>query len=463
MLPEFIPAYSVAPFFGLAANLAFTILCLTVYLLSSKYRPVGYLFLFYLSLTLFFLGYTGYGFQSSESSILLWYRLMVAGVALMPIGSYWFGLEFINRPNPKAAWTITSLSLILAILCLFGRGEWLMGLPLEGFGAEGILRPRSILLRPLAYSFTLGGCFVIIGIALAGLKKLPPGRPPLIILYVVGMTSWGLGGLHDAAISLGWVSPLGQTIMWLGSLVLSCCLAVAVALSMVQLQARIIRARDVFERFVPAAYLARIAKQGLGSIKLGEASSQRVTILYSDIRGFTLLADSLSPSELVAFMNTYLERMSNLVGCHGGLIDKYIGDAVLSIFEGEGSEERAVGCGLAMLEDVAGINQPERLGGGPLRIGIGVHSGRVTLGTVGSSSRMDSTVMGLAVNLANRLEEATKDQEAEMLISDRIARNLGPEYEGRLKPVGELELRGIAKPVKAWAVGPWESCPQAEG
>jgi class 3 adenylate cyclase len=151
---------------------------------------------------------------------------------------------------------------------------------------------------------------------------------------------------------------------------------------------------------------------------------------------------------LVNFVNQVLEKITSVVKRWEGVIDKFLGDAVLCIFEEPDSAERAVACGLGMLSTVRSFNAEKHLPTDQtVKIGIGIHIGSVILGTIGSSERMDSTVLGLTVNLAKRLEEATKPLGAEMLISDEVAHRLptGPTY--RLRKLGKVLVKGYSVPV----------------
>jgi class 3 adenylate cyclase len=257
-----------------------------------------------------------------------------------------------------------------------------------------------------------------------------------------------LGGLHDAIRSTGVILFSKDQVLWFTSFWLSILLTIAVALHFRSLEQAVREARDVFERFVPPAYLRRIAAKGLGSIRLGEADQQWVTILCCDIRGFTFLSERLNPSQLVAFVNQLFERITSVVNGWQGVIDKFLGDAVLCIFEEPRSAERAVACGLDMLSAVNSFNSEKNLTADQaVKIGIGVHTGPVILGTIGSSDRMDSTVLGLTVNLAKRLEEVTKPLGVDMIISDQVANRLPTGHNDRLRKFGEVLVRGYSEPV----------------
>ncbi len=240
---------------------------------------------------------------------------------------------------------------------------------------------------------------------------------------------------------------MGQ-ILWFTSFWLSIFLTIAVALHFRSLEQAVRESRDVFERFVPPAYLRRIAAQGLKSIRLGEADQQCVTILCCDIRGFTSLSERVNPSELIALINHLFERITRVVDWRRGVIDKFLGDAILCIFEGADSARRAVACGVDILTVVKSIHTDEnRPTDQAVQIGIGLHSGPVILGTIGSPKRMDSTVIGLTVNLAKRLEEVTRPLGVDMLISDQVANQLPNDHGHRFRKLGEVSVKGSPTPI----------------
>jgi len=449
MLPDFLPHYSVGPFFGFAVNAVLTILCFVTLALYRHYRPLRSLFFFYLFSTFLFLGWVIYGLQKSPESILLGYRIDLAALALLPATWAWFDFSLANKRLNWLSRGMIAISLILAILALFGQGPWFLGLPLEPHEiAPDIMRPQSKLLRPLIHFFCLAVCLFYFFKTIQKLWQFKAQRLAYLLPFGMGMIFWFLGGLHDAIRSAGFSVPIEGQVFWFTSFWLSIFLTITVALHFRSLEEAIREARDVFERFVPPAYLRRIAAEGLGSIRLGEADQQWVTILCCDIRGFTNLAERLSPSQLIAFVNQLFERITSIVNGWRGVIDKFLGDAVLCIFEEPDSAERAMGCGLDMLSVVKSFNTEKDLPTDhTVKIGIGIHTGPVILGTIGSSDRMDSTVLGLTVNLAKRLEELTRPLGVDMLISDQVANRLPTGDNYRLRRLGEVSVRGCSAPV----------------
>jgi two-component system sensor histidine kinase ChiS len=190
------------------------------------------------------------------------------------------------------------------------------------------------------------------------------------------------------------------------------------------------RLTRLFEKFVPKGFLERIAPEGLESLRFGTAETDEATILFSDIRSFTDLSEPLSPQELLDFLNDYLKMMNMSIMVNNGFVDKFIGDAVMAIFdrtEQASSDARnALNAGMGMLQVLGTMNQKrQRQGQVPISIGIGVHTGPVVFGTLGFEERMDSTVLGDAVNLASRLEGLTKYYGASLLFSDQTLYALG--------------------------------------
>jgi len=449
MLPDFLPQYSVGPFFGFATNAVMTILCLVTLALYHHYRPLRSLFLFYLFSTFLFLGWVIYGLQKSPESILLGYRIDLAALALLPASWTWFNSALSGEKMGGLSRIVIGISLLLAALALWGQGTWFLGLPLVSHEIETeILRPQSKLLRPLIHFFCLLICFFYFVLTIIKLRKDKAPRPFYLVPFGIGMIFWLLGGLHDAIRSAGVSVPIKGQVLWFTSLWLSVFLTIAVALHFRSLDQAVREAKDVFERFVPPAYLRRIAAQGLKSIRLGEADQQWVTILCCDIRGFTSLSERVSPSELIALINHFFERITRVVDWRHGVIDKFLGDMILCIFEGVDSAQRAVDCGVDILTVVNSINQDgNRPTNQALQIGIGLHSGPVILGTIGSPKRMDSTVLGLTVNLAKRLEEITRPLGVDMLMSDQVANHLPHGHGHRFRRLGEVSVKGSSTPI----------------
>jgi adenylate cyclase len=177
---------------------------------------------------------------------------------------------------------------------------------------------------------------------------------------------------------------------------------------------------ESFERFVPDKFLQVIAPRGIENITVGEYAKRHMTILFSDIRGYTTLSESQTPEETFHFLNEYIAYVGNAIDQHGGFIDKYIGDAVMAIFD-ESHTDGALRAAIAIQTALDQFNcQRQQQGLLPVASGIGIHRGEVVMGTVGFAARMDSTVIGDAVNVSSRIESLTKQYNCDILITTAI-------------------------------------------
>lgn len=184
------------------------------------------------------------------------------------------------------------------------------------------------------------------------------------------------------------------------------------------------------------------------------------TVLFSDIRGFTAISESMAPEALVRFINGYLSPMTRVVFEEGGTLDKYIGDALMAFWGAPLRQEahalRACRTALRFLEVLETLRPAWRAEGLPnIGIGIGINSGPMAVGNMGSDVRFDYTVMGDAVNLASRLEGANKLFQTQILISEETWRRVESQATGRR--LGSLRVRGRSEPVRVWelrALGP---------
>lgn len=178
---------------------------------------------------------------------------------------------------------------------------------------------------------------------------------------------------------------------------------------------------EKFRLFVPEQYLNRIAPKGVESIQLGNAREEEITVLFCDIRGFTAIAESQTARETFEWLNAFFSQMSEAITAHNGFVDKFLGDAILAIFDRvEHHAEDALNAAVAMLQRLSEFNcdRDQYNLEQPINIGIGIHTGIALIGTVGSNNRMDSTVIGDVVNTAARLEELTKLYGCQILASD---------------------------------------------
>jgi adenylate cyclase len=179
-----------------------------------------------------------------------------------------------------------------------------------------------------------------------------------------------------------------------------------------------------FERFVPRKFLAVIAPTGIENIQVGARQERVMTILFCDIRGYTSLSEASTAEQMFDLLNEYLAEMGTAIEENGGFIDKYIGDAIMALFD-DSHTDRSIDAALAMRRRLADFNLRRKSAGlRPVDIGIGIHRGSCIMGTVGFQSRIDSTVIGDAVNLASRVEGLTKQYQADVLVTGAVREGL---------------------------------------
>ncbi len=180
-------------------------------------------------------------------------------------------------------------------------------------------------------------------------------------------------------------------------------------------------ASEKLRLFVPEQFLERIAPQGVNSIKLGNFTEEELTILFCDIRGFTTIAESQTASETYQWLNVFFNQMSLCIDSNYGFIDKYLGDAIMAVFDREQfHQEDALNAAIIMQRSLEKFNEDRDQFQiqEPLKIGIGINTGIGMIGTLGSESRMDSTVIGDVVNTASRLEGLTKSYGCKIIVSE---------------------------------------------
>ncbi|MGE0616063.1 MAG: adenylate/guanylate cyclase domain-containing protein [Bacteriovoracia bacterium] len=207
-----------------------------------------------------------------------------------------------------------------------------------------------------------------------------------------------------------------------------------------------VKLADSYSRFVPWELLKLLNKQSILDIQLGDFIERRMTVLFSDVRDFTRISEGLSPQETFNFLNSYLGRVSPIIRKHGGFIDNFIGDGIIAIFPG--SAQDAMRAAVEMSQQLDVYNQHRAQSGyETIRIGLGLNTGRVILGTIGNVQQMRGTVISDCVNTASRLEGLTKQMGATILLSEETYRELGEESRANIRWLGHAVLKGKSEPV----------------
>ncbi|HVY38553.1 MAG TPA: AAA family ATPase [Polyangia bacterium] len=225
----------------------------------------------------------------------------------------------------------------------------------------------------------------------------------------------------------------------------------AISLQNARLYEHIQRMADSFSRFVPREFLRSLGRSQLVDIELGESVQKVMTVLFSDMRGFTSLVERMSPTENIGFVNDYIARMEPAIRGEGGFIDSYIGDAIMALFDVPPAG--AVRAGVAMYRALEQFNlQRAAMGERRIEIGVGINTGLLTLGTIGGAERLKCGVIGDAVNLAARLEGLTKRYRVPLLISGRTRQSLPPELLAATRLVDRVRVAGHSERIDLYEV-----------
>jgi adenylate cyclase len=212
---------------------------------------------------------------------------------------------------------------------------------------------------------------------------------------------------------------------------------------------------EKFHLFVPQQFLDRIAPRGVESIQVGNATESEMTVLFCDIRDFTKIVEFQQATETFTWLNALFEEINTAITLHNGFVDKYLGDAVMAVFEhGDTHILDGMRAAVAICDRLQAFNQDrDRFPlAEPLRMGIGIHTGTGVIGTVGSNQRMDTTVVGDVVNTASRLEEMTKIYHCQMIASEPVIVGLPPNHPFQVRPLDEVTPRGKQTPLRIYEI-----------
>lgn len=200
--------------------------------------------------------------------------------------------------------------------------------------------------------------------------------------------------------------------------------------------------------FVPYPFLYMLGKYDIAEINPGDHVEKEITILFSDIRSYTKISEGMSNNELFQFVNRYLDLAVDVITINNGFIDKFIGDAIMALFPDGGDDALR-----AIIELRQKMQQQDIMQDGkPIKVGAGIHFGSVTLGTVGTYTRMDTTVLGDSVNLASRLESATKTYGIDILISESLYCQLQKPEQFHIRELDTVKVKGKSLPIKVYEV-----------
>ena len=307
---------------------------------------------------------------------------------------------------------------------------------------DDVLSGRS--LRPASGGAAIGVTLAAgVGLALAGVLLGPWAAIALALAGGAGV-SWGLALAFGRGVWFPLVEPLGaMALATLGGVTYHYVVEGREKRRVKHLFSRYV-SRDVYEQLLKDPARARLGGQ-----------RRHMTVLFSDIRGFTSVSERGQPEAIVAQLNEYFSRMVPIVLAHRGTLDKFVGDMIMALFgaplDDDSHAEHALQAAVAMVRELGQLNREWAAAGrATLDIGIGINTGDMVAGNLGSETIMSYTVIGDHVNLAARLESLNKDYDSRIIVSDATRRQLRGEYD--MRPLGSVTVKGKTQSVEIFEV-----------
>ncbi len=223
--------------------------------------------------------------------------------------------------------------------------------------------------------------------------------------------------------------------------------------------AELVALNESYERFVPREFLSLLQKEHIGETRLGDQVQRDMTVMFSDIRSFTNLSETMTPQENFNFINAYLGRVGPVIRQHRGIVDKFVGDGIMALFPRQPSD--ALNAAIDTIKAVRLYNQHRHnTGYNPIAVSIGMHTGSLMLGIIGESQRMQGTVISDAVNIAARLERLTRLYGASIVISADMFQRVNQRERYQHRFVDKVQVNGKRAPVSVYEIFDADEEPQ---
>ncbi|MEL7531565.1 MAG: adenylate/guanylate cyclase domain-containing protein, partial [Bacteroidota bacterium] len=199
-------------------------------------------------------------------------------------------------------------------------------------------------------------------------------------------------------------------------------------------------------RFVPKEFLKVLGRDTVTDLQLGDSTQKRVTVLFSDIRDYTVLAESLSPEDTFRFVNAYVGRMGPIIRGNEGFVQQYLGDGIMSVFQRE--PEDSLKAAIEMQEELNQYNIIRReKRRREIHIGIGMHTGPLIMGIIGDELRADTATISDTVNTASRMEGLCKYFGASIILSEAVYKQIKQPEAYNFRWIGEVQVKGKVEPL----------------
>jgi adenylate cyclase len=297
---------------------------------------------------------------------------------------------------------------------------------------------------------------IVIVYSIFSMAKAYQSKRDGAFVLIIGAIGCGAAVTNDILMSLYNIPSVRLTHLGLLFFSLSMALVIALRYSntynrVKTLSTYIQETNSAYSRFVPTEFLKFLNKDNITEVSLGNQTQREMTILFADIRSFTELSEKMTPKENFDFLNAYLKRVGPIVREHNGFIDKFIGDGVMALFPNK--PEDAVDCAIKIQNQIRIYNKERLIDNYSLiKVGIGIHTGKLILGVIGENERLEGTVIGDAVNLASRMEGLTKQYDANVLISESTLQKISDPSRYNFRILEQVQVRGKHEPVSIFEV-----------
>ncbi|MBA2710630.1 MAG: HAMP domain-containing protein [Tatlockia sp.] len=213
-----------------------------------------------------------------------------------------------------------------------------------------------------------------------------------------------------------------------------------------------------YARFVPMEFLKQLDLPSILDVKLGDQAEKTMAVLFCDIRSFTSTVENMSPQDAIQYLNDYLSIAAPIIREHHGFVDKFIGDSIMALFP-QGANDALSGA-VALLNKISEYNLNIRQQANPVRLAMGIHSGKLMIGTVGEEERLEGTVISDVVNFAARLETTAKLLGVVCLFSEDSKKSLPSDYKFEFRYLGKMKTKGKTISIGIYEI--LEALPQVE-
>ncbi|MEM6343411.1 MAG: adenylate/guanylate cyclase domain-containing protein [Bacteroidota bacterium] len=411
---------------------------------SIRFRAYLYYALYLLSISVFVSFAVGYMARSPFGDPVLLEPIGILAMGLINVCYFLFGLSFLQLAELLPRWDR---------LIRYYLGVKIMLL----LGLQVVIAINHDISAAVQFEFVMLGIDVVLSIAL--FISLLRTRSRLGLYFVLGSGSVIVLGMSLAAI--GHLNNLPYTfVIFLGTIVVEIIffslglgfrirqsekekLAAEHAKLVAQesLNEELSKINTAFGRFVPHTFLKALGHESVLDVKLGDSVEKEVTVLFADIRGYTSLAEKMSPQENFDFLNAFLGRMGPIIQKNGGFVNQYYGDGIMALFLD--SPTQSLQAAQEMMAELEKYNEARQSKNrAPIRIGIGLHTGPLMMGVIGDTLRMDAGVVADTVNTAARMEGLTKHFQSGIILSVNTYQEILEVDKFPLRYLGKVQVKG---------------------